>query len=159
MLTDTLPELAQKKADIKASLEQLDELTARTLAACDWIKEWIHTSRATLEGKLRQGVEALEFARELQHVKGHAEEVLDVCVRLAQGFADWKPVATVLPPIMKEAENLVGLIDDLLTRLTRPRPPIDESKLPQVPAAPPGAAPGFISIPEARSRLRQRRKQ
>jgi len=150
MATDTLPELGKKKADIKAVLQQLGDLTARTLADCEWIKEWVHRSRATIESKLCRGALALEFALELERFKGYGEEVLDVYALLAEGFADWKPVARVLPSIQKETEEFVTWVAGLLARINRSRPPIDESKLPQVPAVAAGLAPGFTSLEDLR---------
>ncbi len=150
MATDTLSELGKKKASMVEDFNQILKLARRARADCERIKDAVGWARAIIENNLHRGVEALEFAKELERFKAYGIDVLDMCAHVPEDFANFRPVAEVLSALRKEAEEFVALIDGLLARINRPRPPIDEAKLPQVPAVGAGLAPGFASLEDLR---------
>src|SRR6266511_2172936 len=76
MPTDTFPELAKKKAELKAALKRLDKQVEETLADCQWIKAGLERLRARIEVELRRGVEASGFASYLEDIKAFGLEII-----------------------------------------------------------------------------------
>src|SRR6266511_3304275 len=135
MPTDTFPELAKKKAELKAALKRLDKQVEETLADCQWIKAGLERLRARIEVELRRGVEASGFASYLEDIKAFGLEIIAMyaedaeVAEIAEKFDFWEPLANALTAVKKEAEELVAWVDELLALVHRPRPPIDEEML------------------------------
>ena len=84
--TDTLPDLTELNADIKATLKRLDEAAERLLGNCANLGKAIRRSRASIEESLRRGVEATEFARFLTSSRQYGVDALSVYANLMKAL-------------------------------------------------------------------------
>ncbi|MBI1914929.1 MAG: hypothetical protein HYS12_09370 [Planctomycetes bacterium] len=147
---------------------RIDQLHKTTRSLVDLktqlLEEWrgacedLRRVRAVLENELSKGTESIFFTQKLKEARELVLYAEASPVLSAPLLADWPEGAQGRSAFKREAETLLAWIDGLLTQLARPWVPIDISKLPSPPAAPAGEAPGYISIDEARARLRERRK-
>jgi hypothetical protein len=147
-----------------ARLEGGVQSIARTFAAtgeqlleeCKAIGEAVRQMRASLDSDLQQGFEGRAFAPVLAGAKTVGADALEAYAVARNAFTGWHRGEETLAPLIEEAEAFVARVDELLASVSESFPPIDESKLPQVPTAPAGKAPGFVSVSEARARLHER---
>jgi hypothetical protein len=147
---------------------RIDQLHKTTRSLVDLkiqlLEEWrgagenLRRVRAELENELSKGTESSTFTQKLKETRDLVLDVAASPLLSAPWLTDWPEGIDSVSAFKREVETLLAWIDELLAHLARPWPPIDLSKLPSPLAAPAGQAPGYLSIDEARARLRERRK-
>ena len=147
---------------------RIDQLHKMTRSLVDLktqlLEEWrgagedLRRLRAVLENELSKGTESSSFTQKLKEARDLVLDVAASPLLSAPWLTDWPEGADSVSAFKSEVETLLAWIDELLAQLARPWPPLDLSKLPSPPVGAAGEAPGYISIDEARARLRERRK-
>src|SRR4051794_24355976 len=138
-------DLEKLNADIAASLEKLRAL----LDDCNVLATSLSRLRALMEKHLREGWEGNSLAVTLKSVLFALEHARELYSHALVVFKDEDSKTNVLRKQLAEAVDFARWVNQLLARLAAPRPPIDESRLPNPGAVEPGQAPGFVSIDDA----------
>lgn len=128
-LANELPNLGSLDADVQATAAKLDELANQVLAKCSAYGKAFRDDCARIEADLERGVEARQFAVSLARSREYGSALLRTFARLQEEFAGWGKGMQVLAPLMAEVQWAVARLDELLARIRRPAPPIDEAAL------------------------------
>lgn len=112
-----------------------------------------------LREELRKGLEREALLGTLAAVRSHAEDMVEAfsdVVALVPRLSHPRVAGSVSNSHLHEAERFLAWVRDLESQLSGPVPPFDESRLAPTPGGP--TAEGYISVSEARARVKARKK-
>jgi hypothetical protein len=156
MLTTLSEKVNSDRQRLEASLGQLVSSRRLILEQSADLANALRELWEAVQEALRAGSERLAFLANLAEAIGAAEDSVVALRKLLPEFTPQAEDASVLASRVQEAEDLLSALHDLQARLAAPVPPFDASRLPPEPSGPTAA--GFISLAEARARVRSGRK-
>jgi hypothetical protein len=153
MPTATSEKIRSRLERLNASVEAIRQ---RLLEQGEAIIEAQRGMQQDLREGLREGLERGAFLGTLATVRSQVEHAAQW---FARALAIFEGDAVAVPTIesqAREAERFLAWLRDLEARVSAPATPFDESRLPPAPDGP--TAEGYISLSEARARVRTGRK-
>ncbi len=157
MVTASAEQLRSRQERLNATLRQAVETIRQAFLDAASLTESRREVEQELEKVLRVGMEREALLLILGEIRSGAEHDVALFAKAHALFADDSTLAAPIEAQLRGASNFLGRVRELEARVSAPAPPFDPSKLP-APAPTGPTAEGYISVSEARQRMRAGKK-